>query len=246
MASIIVAGGASGIGRASVEGFRARGDNVVLVDHRAEAAGVAAADAPGRCIFLHRDLAAPGVPAEAVDAAVSAFGGLDTVLVTAAVMASADLADWTHAMWDEALALNLKMPFFFAQAAAPHLARSDNASILYISSTAALRGNAGMAAYHATKAGLPGLARSLTAELSPAGIRVNCILPGWIDTPFNNSFWDYQDDAAAKRAEIDARIPLRRHGDADEVAGTVLFLASPAGRYITGASIVIDGGYTAV
>lgn len=246
MATVIVAGGATGIGRASVEGFRARGDDVLLVDHRPEAAEVAALAAPGRCLFLHRDLGQPGVPAEAVAAAVASFGGLDTVLVTAAIMNSAALADWTDAMWDETLALNLKMPFFFAQAAAPALARSDNASILFISSTAALRGNAGMAAYHATKAALPGLARSLTAELAPQGIRINCLLPGWIDTPFNNSFWDFQADAAAKRAEIDGKIPLRRHGEPQEVSEMILFLASPAGRYVAGTSIIVDGGYTAV
>jgi NAD(P)-dependent dehydrogenase (short-subunit alcohol dehydrogenase family) len=246
MATVIVAGGATGIGRASVEGFRARGDDVLLVDHRAEAAEVAAQDAPGRCLFLHRDLGAPGVPQEAVDKAVEEFGKLDTVLVTAATMTSAPLADWTHAMWDETLALNLKMPFFFAQAAAPVLAQSDNPSILYISSTAALRGNAGMAAYHATKAALAGLMRSLTAELAPAGIRINCLLPGWIDTPFNNGFWDFQTDPAAKRAEIDGKIPLRRHGEPGEVSEMILFLASPAARYIAGTSIVIDGGYTAV
>ena len=210
MATVIVAGGATGIGRASVEGFRARGDDVLLVDHRIEAAEVAAQDAPGRCIFLHRDLSDPAAPREAVEATIAAFGALDTVLVTAAVMNSAPLADWTDAMWNDSLALNLKMPFFFAQAAAPWLAKSDNASILFTSSTAALRGNAGMPAYHATKAGLAGLARSLTAELAPLGIRINCILPGWIDTPFNNSFWDYQEDPAAKRAEIDGKIPLRR------------------------------------
>lgn len=246
MATIIVAGGATGIGKASVQAFRAQGDDVLLVDHRAEAAAVADEAAPGRCIFLHRDLSDPAAPQEAVDAAIAAFGSLDSVLVTAALMTSSPLAGWTDAMWDETLALNIKMPFFFVQAAAPHLEQSDNASITFISSTAALRGNAGMAAYHATKAALPGLARSLTAELAPKGIRINCILPGWIDTPFNNSFWDFQEDAAAKRAEIDARIPLRRHGEPDEVSGMILFLASPAGRYIAGTSIVVDGGYTAV
>jgi NAD(P)-dependent dehydrogenase (short-subunit alcohol dehydrogenase family) len=246
MATIIVAGGATGIGRASVEGFRARGDDVLLIDHRIEAAEVAAQEAPGRCVFLHRDLSDPVAPREAVEAAIAAFGSLDSVLVTAALMTSAPLADWTDAMWDETLALNIKMPFFFAQAAAPYLARSDNPSIIFISSTAALRGNAGMPAYHATKSALPGLARSLTAELAPLGIRINCVLPGWIDTPFNNGFWDYQADPDAKRAEIDGKIPLRRHGEPDEVSGMILFLTSPAGRYVAGTSIVVDGGYTAV
>jgi len=246
MATVIVAGGATGIGRASVQGFRARGDDVVLIDHRIEAQSVAEEEAPGGALFLQRDLADPAVPAEAVASALHTFGSLDSVLVTAALMQSASLADWTSPMWDAAVALNLKMPFLFAQAAAPHLAKSDNASITFISSTGAIRGHAGMSAYQATKAALPGLCRSLTAELGPLGIRVNCILPGWIETPFNDPFWSYQVDAQAKRAAIEAQIPLRRQGEPREVSSMVLFLASRDGRYIAGSSIVIDGGYTAV
>jgi dihydroanticapsin dehydrogenase len=144
MGNIIVAGGATGIGRAAVRGFRARGDNVLLVDHRPEAADLAAEQAPGQIRFMQRDLGLPEAPGEVVAAAIETFGTLDTVLVTAALMLSAPLADWTCDMWDRSAALNLRMPFFFAQAAAPHLARSDNASIILISSTGALRGHAGM------------------------------------------------------------------------------------------------------
>jgi NAD(P)-dependent dehydrogenase (short-subunit alcohol dehydrogenase family) len=246
MGNVIVAGGATGIGRAAVRGFRARGDNVLLVDHRPQAADLAAEQAPGAIRFIQRDLSEPDAPAQLVAAAVDEYGSLDTVLITAALMLSAPLGEWTHEMWDKSVALNLRMPFFFAQAAAPHLAKSDNASLIFISSTGAIRGHAGMSAYQATKAALPGLCRSLTAELGPLGIRVNTILPGWIDTPFNDPFWEYQKNPDERRVEIERQIPLRRQGQPDEVSSMVLFLASPAGRYIAGTSIVIDGGYTAV
>jgi dihydroanticapsin dehydrogenase len=246
MANVIVAGGATGIGRAAVRGFRARGDNVLLVDHRPQAAELVAEEAPGAIRFIQRDLAEPEVPAAMVTEAVATFGSLDTVLVTAALMLSAPLSGWTCEMWDRTVALNLRMPFLFAQAAAPHLAKSDNPSIILISSTGAIRGHAGMSAYQATKAALPGLCRSLTAELGPQGIRVNTILPGWIDTPFNDPFWQYQQNPHERRTEIEQQIPLRRQGEPDEVSSMVLFLASPAGRYVAGTSIVIDGGYTAV
>ena len=169
MGNVIVAGGATGIGRAAVRGFRARGDNVLLVDHRPQAADLATEQAPGAIRFIQRDLADPAAPAEMVSAAVAAFGSLDTVLITAALMLSAPLSDWTQDMWDRSVALNLRMPFLFAQAAAPQLAKSDNASLIFISSTGAIRGHAGMSAYQATKAALPGLCRSLTAELGPLG-----------------------------------------------------------------------------
>ena len=246
MANVIVAGGATGIGRAAVRGFRARGDNVLLVDHRPQAADLVAEEAPGAIRFIQRDLAEPEAPAAMVTEAVASFGSLDTVLVTAALMLSAPLSGWTCEMWDRTVALNLRMPFLFAQAAAPHLAKSDNPSIILISSTGAIRGHAGMSAYQATKAALPGLCRSLTAELGPQGIRVNTILPGWIDTPFNDPFWQYQQNPHERRTEIEQQIPLRRQGEPDEVSSMVLFLASPAGRYVAGTSIVIDGGYTAV
>ena len=246
MGNVIVAGGATGIGRAAVRGFRARGDNVLLVDHRPQAADLVTEEAPGAIRFIQRDLAEPDAPSDIVKEAIATYGSLDTVLITAALMLSAPLERWTLEMWDRSVALNLRMPFFFAQAAAPHLAKSDNASIIFISSTGAIRGHAGMSAYQATKAALPGMCRSLTAELGPLGIRINTLMPGWIDTPFNDPFWEYQQNPEVRRVEIERQIPLRRQGQPDEVSSMALFLASPAGRYVAGTSIVIDGGYTAV
>jgi len=246
MATVIVAGGATGIGRAAVRGFRAIGDNVLLVDHRPEAADLLEEHAPGALKFIQRDLSDAAAPAAIVRAALDTYGSLDSLLITAALMLSAPLAEWTADMWDRSVALNLRMPFLFAQAAAPHLAKSSNPSLTLVSSTGAIRGHAGMSAYQSTKAALPGLCRSLTAELGPLGIRINTLMPGWIDTPFNDPFWQYQNDPGERRREIENRIPLRRHGQPEEVASMALFLASPAGRYIAGTSIVIDGGYTAV
>ncbi len=154
--------------------------------------------------------------------------------------------EWTPELWQRSLALNLSAPFFLAQAAAPALRRSDNASIIFTSSTGALRGHAGMPAYHATKAGLLGLARALADELAPAGVRVNCLLPGWIDTPFNTPFWAFQSDPIAAEASLLRSIPMRRQGLPEDVVGSILFLASPASKYVTGTSLVVDGGYTAV
>jgi NAD(P)-dependent dehydrogenase (short-subunit alcohol dehydrogenase family) len=142
--------------------------------------------------------------------------------------------------------VNLRAPFLVGQAAAPHLARSPLARLLFTSSTGALRGHAGMPAYHASKAGLVNLTRAFADELSPKGIRVNCICPGWVDTPFNDAFWNHQADPSRALAELEARIPLRRQARAEDIAGLVMFLASPESGYITGESIVIDGGYSAV
>ncbi len=103
-----------------------------------------------------------------------------------------------------------------------------------------------MPAYHASKAGLIGLVRSLADELSPEGIRVNCICPGWIDTPFNRPFWSFQADADKTLKELIENIPARRQGTPEDTTGLILFLSSSEARYITGTSMVVDGGYTAV
>lgn len=247
MSTILIAGGATGIGRATMDAFRAAGNDVFLADVNVAAAEAAVgAPLPGRAAKLICDLSEESAPAAAVAAAVDAFGGLDTLFVNAAVIRSAPLADWTRSMWEASVGLNLSAPFFLAQAAAPHLARSANASIIFTSSTGAARGHAGMPAYHATKTGLLGLCRALADELAPQRIRVNCIMPGWIDTPFNEPYWSFQRDRQAAEEALVKQIPMGRQGVPEDVAGVVTFLASPAARYVTGSSIVIDGGYLAV
>ncbi|SOE91814.1 3-oxoacyl-[acyl-carrier protein] reductase [Burkholderia sp. D7] len=247
MSVVIVAGGANGIGRAVALAFASAGSRVLLVDRDERAAAAVAAQAPGDAMrLLIDDLSDPGACARAVDTALAAFGTLDTLFTSAAALVSAPLAQWSLGMWEESMNLNLRMPFLLTQAAAPYLARSQNPSIIFTSSTGALRGHAGMPAYHASKAGLLGLCRSLADELAPSGIRVNCLLPGWIDTAFNNPYWSHQADPQGQRAAVQQAIPAGRQGEPGDVAGAVLFLASPSARYITGTSLVVDGGYTAV
>lgn len=244
---VLVAGGASGIGREVVRAFRARGDAVLLADRDlAGAQAVSAEPHAGRCVAFEADIASPVAVQASVAACLAAFGALDTVFVNAGVLISKPLEAWTAADWDHSLAVNLRAPFLYAQASAPHLRASANASLIFTSSTGALRGHAGMPAYHASKAGLIGLVRSLADELSPGGIRVNCLCPGWIDTPFNEPYWSYQKDPTAALRELTDRIPMRRQGNASDLVGPVLFLASVESRYITGTALIVDGGYTAV
>ncbi|WP_238365713.1 SDR family NAD(P)-dependent oxidoreductase [Mesobacterium pallidum] len=249
MTRILIAGGATGIGAAVALAALETGGTALVADVNAEGLEQLASHAahlPGQLDTLLVDLATPEAPARVAEAAAAAMGGVDCLFVNAGLMLAARLEDWTPEMWDRSDAINLRLPMFLTQAVLPLLRASDNASVVYTSSTGALRGHAGMPAYHATKSGILGLVRALADELGPEGIRVNALLPGWIDTPFNNGFWDHQDDAAATRAKIEAGIPMRRHGAANEVAGTVLYLASPAARYVTGTQLVVDGGYTAV
>lgn len=247
MASILVAGGATGIGAAVVRAFRERDDRVLLADRNLAAAELLCAeDLPGPARAFGCDLADPQAPAAAVQASVEHGGGLDVVFANAAVLLARPLAEWTVQDWDLSMAVNLRAPFLLAQAAAPHLVRSGNGRIIVTASTGGLRGHAGMPAYHASKAGLLNLVRALADELGPQHVTVNAVTPGWIDTPFNDEFWAHQGDPDDARKVLDASLPLRRQGTPDDVVGAVMFLAGESAAYVTGQSIVVDGGYSAV
>ena len=245
--SVLVAGGASGIGRAVVRAFRQRGDSVLVVDRDAEGAKqTAAEELPGSAAAFVADLADPDTPRDAVAAAVAHGDGLDVVFANAGVLLARPLPEWTVEDWDRSMAVNLRAPFLLAQAALPHLKVSPLPRVVITSSTGALRGHAGMPAYHASKAGVLNLVRALADELGPEGITVNAVCPGWIDTPFNDAFWNHQEDPDQALARLESSIPLRRQGVPEDVVGSVLFLASPAASYITGQALVVDGGYSAV
>lgn len=247
MAVVLVAGGASGIGLACVHAFRERGDHVLVADIDEEGARAACdGDLSGEADWIACDLADADAPRTIIDRAVERFGALDVVFANAGVLHAAPLQEWTVEAWDRTIAVNLRAPFLLAQAAAPHLVDSRVASMVFTSSTGALRGHAGMPAYGASKAGLVNLVRCLVDELSPQGIRINTVLPGWVDTPFNDPFWSHQDDPEEAVKKLEASIPLRRQARPEELTGLVLFLASDASAYVTGEAIVIDGGFSAV
>ncbi|MEV0001509.1 SDR family oxidoreductase [Micromonospora sp. NPDC050980] len=248
MSVVLVAGGATGIGAAAVRAWRDRGDTVLLADRDAGSGrALVAENRPGRAAFHECDLGTVDGPAAAVTAAAElGHGQLDVVFYNAAVLDAYPLRSWTARDWDRASAVNLRGPFLTVQAAEPYLRRSPAGRVVFTSSTGALRGHAGMPAYHATKAGLLGLVRALADELGPAGTTVNALCPGWVDTPFNDGFWAHQSDPDAALAALTASIPLRRQARPEDLVGTILFLSSPASAYLTGQALVVDGGYTAV
>lgn len=236
----LIVGGAPGIGQLCVEAFHHGGRPTVVIDdvHRP--------DLPEAVVQITGELADPDLPRQAIATALERFSGIDAVIVTPSAMHGQPIADWTAADWDRADAINVRLPFLLAQAAAPALRQCGNGSIVFLSSTAARRGQPLTHAYQATKAGLESLVRSLAAELGPDGVRVNAVLAGWIDTPFNNRYWQGLDDPEGARRAFDATIPLRRHGTAGEVVSVIRFLTSPDSSYVTGTCIVVDGGATAV
>jgi 3-oxoacyl-[acyl-carrier protein] reductase len=234
---VLVTGGASGIGLAAVRRFAAEGARVVVADLDGEAARAAAEPLGGRGVACD-----VGDPAQ-LDALVAGAGPLDVVFGNAGLLRTAPLESLTLAEFEAHLRVNLTANLLLAQRAAPVLRARGGGAIVFTASLGGLRGTAGSAAYNASKGGLVNLTRSLADELAPHGIRVNCLCPGWIDTAFNDPFWSHA--GAGERERIAASIPLGRQGTPDDVAPAALFLASAEAGYITGQTLVIDGGVQA-
>jgi NAD(P)-dependent dehydrogenase (short-subunit alcohol dehydrogenase family) len=246
VSAALVAGGATGIGRATVELLRAQGTDVYVADIDEDgAAAVVAAASPGRGLSGRHDLATLDGPRQAVDAAIGAFGRLDALVVCAGFLVEAELSDIAIQDWERTIATNLRAPFLLAQAAAGMLTRSEHGRIVLTGSTSAFRGGVGTVAYAASKGGLVGMTRSLALGLAPAKVCVNCVAPGWIDTPFNDPYWKRVGNTDEAHAALNARIPLGGQGTPQEVAALIAFLVSPQAGYLTGQTLVVDGGLLA-
>jgi NAD(P)-dependent dehydrogenase (short-subunit alcohol dehydrogenase family) len=242
----LVVGGARGIGRATAELLRGRGNDVYVADiDRRGAAAVVSCDAPGRGFSGYCDLQTTEGPARAVQDAIAALGRLDALIVSAGVLVEAELDEIRLEDWERTIAVNLRAPFLLAQAAAKALAQSGHGRIILTASTAAFRGGAGSTAYAASKGGLVAMTRSLALGLATKRICVNCVAPGWIDTAFNDPYWDRVGHGQEALAELTARIPLGKQGAPADVAAAIAFLASAEAGYITGQTVVVDGGLLA-
>lgn len=247
MPTALVAGGATGIGRAVARRLLGDGWHVHVCDIADGAAREGLADQPPDRYSVSRcDLATADAAAASVSAALDLTGELTAVVVCAGLLVERELADFTVEEWDRTMALNLRAPFLITQSAAAHLAASGAGRVVLTGSTAAFRGGGGSFAYAASKGGLVALVRSLAVALGPAGVSVNCVCPGWIDTPFNDPYWTrVGPDRAQAERDLVARIPRGVLGQPDDVAGLMAFLASRDAGYITGQSFVVDGGLLA-
>jgi NAD(P)-dependent dehydrogenase (short-subunit alcohol dehydrogenase family) len=241
----VVTGAASGIGRATARLLGAEGAAVVVADldeAGARATARAIVDAGGQAHHFTADVSSTNDVAALMDAAVELMGRLTTIVNIAGAQRSGPVTEFSDQDWDLMMDVNAKSCFLAARHGVPHLPRDGTAAIVNVSSLGALKGYAGVTAYSASKGAVVSFTRCLAVELGPCGIRVNCVCPGWVDTPFNEPVIAVMGGREAQDTLLRETVPLGRQATPEELAPTIAHLTSCGAAYVSGAVIVVDGG----
>lgn len=242
---VLVTGSSRGIGRAAAAAFLGAGARVAVNGRSAAStdAGIAALGGEG-LVAAPGDVATVSGCKSVVAAAVEGLGGLDILVNSAGVGVSGPVESCDEALWDRMTDVNLKGTFFCIQAALGAL-RTSGGNIVNLASDAGLIGEAGLAAYCASKGGVVTLTKALALELAPE-IRVNCVCPGYVDTDMvRRDGIERNDDPAGAEQDLMNAAPLGRIAMPEEIASAILYLASDHAGFMTGSALQIDGGTTA-
>jgi NAD(P)-dependent dehydrogenase (short-subunit alcohol dehydrogenase family) len=246
----VITGGSVGIGRACAIRMAEEGARIAIFDILGKEGSDLAAELAARDLdaaFWNVDVSREGSIAQAISAAASRFGRLDVLVNNAGISGSPATTDQvTEAEWDRVQAINVKGVFFCTKHMIPHLRAAGGGSIINLSSIAGLIGVGGIAAYHASKGAVRLMSKNDAITYAPEKIRVNSIHPGYIWTPMvENHLRATSDNLEAAKAAAGSVHPLGHLGEPDDIAWAVVWLASEEAKFVTGAEIVIDGGYTA-
>lgn len=239
----IVTGAATGIGRSCAEALAGAGASLVIADIDSEQ-GAATAKALGDCaVFSRTDVRRMADMQAMADLAVERFGGIDILVNNAARAINGVVDEIDEETWNTVIDTNLTGYWRAMRVAVPQMRKRGGGAVVNLSSVQGLRGFRGWPAYAAAKGAINALTVQTAVDLAPAGIRVNAVAPGTILTPMNERiFAELPDGGAALREEWNRAHPIGRFGQPDEVAKTVLFLASDDASFITGEIVRIDGG----
>lgn len=245
--AVVVTGGGHGIGRASALRFASEGARVAVVDLRGDhaeqvAEQCRAAGGDGRA--YPGDVTDPDRVAAVVEQIAGDLGGIDIVHLNAGRLSAGSVLEVSLAEWHAIFAVNVTGMFLVARAVIPVMrASSGGGAIVTTGSISGMFGEPALAAYTASKAAVVNLTRQMAIDFARDGIRVNCVCPGWVDTGFNDPQFEHDGLSEQDIAElIDRTVPMGRQGLPEEMAAAVAFLASADASYITGQTLLVDGG----
>lgn len=243
----IVTGAGSGIGKATAELFAEEGARVVAADWNkstGEQTVGTIRGAGGEATFCHADVSRATDVENMVQTAVEQYGRLDALVNDAAIQILARLVETSEEDWDRLQSVNLKGVFLGCKYAIPAMMRNDGGAIVNIASVLGFVGDPDLAAYCASKGGVIALTKVAALTYGPDGVRVNCICPGDVDTPLVADYFNKDPDPARLRQEVYSKYALRRIATPREIAEAAAFLASDESSFMTGGTLVIDGGLT--
>jgi len=246
--SVIVTGAGSGIGRATAIAFAALDDHVTVADLDGDAAAATAATITGnggQAVSVSVDVSDPAGVEAMVGAAREATGRLDVLVNNAGYGIAGDVVATSIEKLDRTLAVNVRGVFLGCQAAIPLMLEGGGGAIVNVSSAAALAAITNRAAYTASKGAIVALTRSIAVDFMRQGIRCNCVAPGTVDSPWVGRIIAGQPDPAAAREAMVERQPLGRLGRPEEIASSIVYLASPEASFVHGTCMVVDGGFSA-
>ena len=242
----IVTGSSKGIGKASAEALAEHGARVVISSRKQGpcdevAAAINAEFGDGTAIAVAANISDKAALQNLVDRTRAAFGRIDVLVCNAATNPYyGPMSGIADEQFRKVIDNNVLSNHWLIQMVAPEMVERGEGSIVIVSSIAGIRGTPTLGVYGISKAADMALARNMAHELGPSGVRVNCIAPGLVKTDFARALWEDPE----RQRETNARVPLRRIGAPHEIAGAVVYLASPASAFMTGQAMVIDGGVT--
>ncbi len=242
----IITGAGSGIGRACALAFGREGARIALVGRRRERLEAVAAEIGANALAIPADLAEKSAIPHIIATTVNHFGGCNVLLNNAGVLIPGTVEELSEAQWDHTFNVNVRSVWLLSRAVLPHLRRAGGGSIINIASVLGMTATKIRAAYAPSKAAVVLLTKCMAVDHAADKIRVNCICPGFVETELTAAAYGQLPDPAAAIRQRLAVHPIGRLGQPEDIAGAAVFLASDESAWVTGVTLPVDGGYSAI